>query len=51
MKTERITRIALLTPMAVIALIITAYAQPRNHVSSDKIIVARGESRLYLRRR
>ena len=39
MKTERITRIALLTPMAVIALIITAYAQPRNHVSSDKIIV------------
>jgi len=39
MQTERITRIALLTPMAVIALIITAYAQPRNHVSSDKIIV------------
>src|SRR5580658_2256240 len=39
MKTERITRIAVLTPMAVIALIVTAYAQPRNHVSSDKIIV------------
>jgi len=39
MKTERITRIARLTPMAVIALIVTAYAQPRNHVSSDKIIV------------
>jgi len=39
MKTERITRIALLTPMAVIALVITGYAQPRNHPSSDKIIV------------
>jgi hypothetical protein len=39
MKTERITRIAILTPMAVIALVITGYAQPRNHPSSDKIIV------------
>jgi hypothetical protein len=36
MHTERITRIALLTPMAVTALVITGYAQPRNHPSSDK---------------